>query len=103
MRPKSASQVVLSPHSHHSLRLNLCCFHHLPVAAYSVGTNFCALILTSQNGLTFLPSLLRYVLPQEPLYGKIFAGSAIFLLPPLFALFLIRRHLLTGFGMGAVR
>jgi multiple sugar transport system permease protein len=62
-----------------------------------------ALILTSLNALTFLPSLLRYVLAQGPLYGQIFAGSTIFLLPPLLALFLIRRYLSTGFGMGAVR
>ena len=87
----------------------------VPIAAPAILTTsvlnflFCwneflfALILTSQNALTFLPSLLRYVLPQGPLYGQIFAGSTIFLLPPLFALFLIRRHLSTGFGMGAVR
>jgi ABC-type glycerol-3-phosphate transport system permease component len=87
----------------------------VPIAAPSILTTsvlnflFCwneflfALILNSQNALTFLPSLLRYELPQGPLYGQIFAGSTIFLLPPLFALFLIRRHFSTGFGMGAVR
>jgi hypothetical protein len=87
----------------------------VPIAAPSILTTsvlnflFCwneflfALILTSQNALTFLPSLLRYELPRGPLYGQIFAGSTIFLLPPLFALFLIRRHFSTGFGMGAVR
>ena len=31
-----------------------------------------ALIVTSQDALTFLPLLLRYVLPQGPLYGQIF-------------------------------
>ena len=53
--------------------------------------------------LTFLPLLLRYVLPQGPLYGQIFAGATIFLLPPLIGLIFIRRHLSTAFGMGAVR
>ena len=62
-----------------------------------------ALILTSQKALTFLPLLLRYVLPQGPLYGQIFAGSTIFLLPPLIGLILIRRHLSTAFGLGAVK
>jgi multiple sugar transport system permease protein len=62
-----------------------------------------ALILTSQKALTFLPLLLRYVLPQGPLYGQIFAGATIFLLPPLFGLILIRRHLSTAFGLGAVK
>jgi ABC-type glycerol-3-phosphate transport system permease component len=62
-----------------------------------------ALILTSQQALTFLPLLLRYVLPQGPLYGQIFAGSTIFLIPPLVGLILIRHHLSAAFGLGAVK
>jgi multiple sugar transport system permease protein len=62
-----------------------------------------ALILTSQKALTFLPLLLRYVLPQGPLYGQIFAGATIFLLPPLIGLIIIRRHLSTAFGLGTVK
>lgn len=62
-----------------------------------------ALILTSQDALTFLPLILRYVLPQGPLYGQIFAGSTIFLIPPLIGLILIRRHLSEAFGLGAVK
>ncbi len=62
-----------------------------------------ALILTSQDALTFLPLLLRYVLPQGPLYGQIFAGSAIFLIPPLVGLITIRRHLSEAFGLGTVK
>ena len=87
----------------------------VPIAAPAIMTTavltfiFCwneflfALILTSQNALTFLPLLLRYVLPQGPLYGQIFAGATIFLLPPLIGLIFIRRHLSTAFGMGAVK
>ncbi len=62
-----------------------------------------ALIMTSQNSLTFLPLLLRYVLPQGPLYGQIFAGSTIFIIPPLLALILIRHRLSDAFGLGASR
>jgi multiple sugar transport system permease protein len=62
-----------------------------------------ALILTSKNALTFLPLLLRYVLPQGPLYGKIFAGSTIFLVPPLIAFLLIRGKLSEAFGVGTGR
>jgi ABC-type glycerol-3-phosphate transport system permease component len=87
----------------------------VPIAAPSILTTavltfvFCwneflfALILTSQDALTFLPLLLRYVLPQGPLYGQIFAGSTIFLIPPLVGLVLIRRHLSEAFGLGAVK
>src|SRR5690606_8584951 len=65
----------------------------VPIAAPAILTTsvltfiFCwndclfALILTSQDALTFLPLLLRYVLPQGPLYGQIFAGSSLFLIP----------------------
>ena len=49
-----------------------------------------ALILTSQDALTFLPLLLRFVLPQGPLYGQIFAGATLFLIPPIIALLFIR-------------
>ena len=62
-----------------------------------------ALILTSQDALTFLPLLLRFVLPQGPLYGQIFAGATIFVIPPLIGLILIRRHLSQAFGLGAVK
>ncbi|MBA3519052.1 MAG: carbohydrate ABC transporter permease [Rhizobiales bacterium] len=62
-----------------------------------------ALIVTSQDALTFLPLLLRYVLPQGPLYGQIFAGSTIFMIPPLLALFLIRRRLSEAFGLDTVK
>ncbi len=62
-----------------------------------------ALILTSQKALTFLPLLLRYVLPQGPLYGQIFAGAAIFMIPPLVALILIRHRLSEAFGLEAYK
>ena len=87
----------------------------VPIAAPAIMTTavltfiFCwneflfALILTSQKALTFLPLLLRYVLPQGPLYGQIFAGSTLFLIPPLIGLILIRRHLSAAFGLGAVK
>ena len=58
-----------------------------------------ALIVTSQRSLTFLPLILRYVLPQGPLYGQIFAGTTIFLIPPLLALALIRNRLSVAFGL----
>jgi ABC-type glycerol-3-phosphate transport system permease component len=87
----------------------------VPIAAPAILTTavltfiFCwndflfALILTSQDALTFLPLLLRYVLPQGPLYGQIFAGATLFRVPPLIGLVLIRRHLSTAFGLGAVK
>ena len=62
-----------------------------------------ALIITSQRSLTFLPLVLRYVLPQGPLYGQIFAGTTIFLIPPLLALILIRNRLSTAFGLGGMK
>ena len=58
-----------------------------------------ALIVTSQESLTFLPLLLRYVLPQGPLYGQIFAGATIFIIPPLIALIIIRKRLSEAFGL----
>lgn len=58
-----------------------------------------ALILTSQDALTFLPLLLRFVLPQGPLYGQIFAGATLFLIPPIIALFFIRGRLSEAFGV----
>lgn len=62
-----------------------------------------ALILTDRSALTFLPLITRFVLPQGPLYGQIFAGSTIFLLVPLIALFAIRRRLEASFGVGGVK
>jgi len=62
-----------------------------------------ALIVTSQKSLTFLPLLLRYVLPQGPLYGQIFAGATIFILPPLVALIVIRKRLSEAFGLDTVK
>lgn len=62
-----------------------------------------ALVVTSQNSLTFLPLLLRYVLPQGPLYGQIFAGASIFMIPPLLALILIRKRLSEAFGLDTVK
>jgi len=62
-----------------------------------------SLIVTSQNSLTFLPLLLRYVLPQGPLYGQIFAGATIFVIPPLLALILIRNRLSEAFGLDTVK
>lgn len=62
-----------------------------------------ALIVTSQKSLTFLPLVLRFVLPQGPLYGQIFAGATIFLIPPLLALVLIRNRLSAAFGLEGPR
>jgi ABC-type glycerol-3-phosphate transport system permease component len=62
-----------------------------------------ALIVTSQESLTFLPLLLRYVLPQGPLYGQIFAGATIFIIPPLIALILIRKRLSEAFGLDTIK
>jgi multiple sugar transport system permease protein len=62
-----------------------------------------ALVVTSQKSLTFLPVLLRYVLPQGPLYGQIFAGGTIFILPPLLALLLIRKRLSEAFALETVK
>lgn len=61
-----------------------------------------SLILTDQTALTFLPLLTRFVLPNGPLYGQIFAGATLFLLPPLVALFLIRHRLSEAFGVGLI-
>lgn len=62
-----------------------------------------ALILTDQAALTFLPLVTRFVLPQGPLYGQIFAGSTIFLIIPLLALFAVRRRLEDAFGVSGVK
>lgn len=61
-----------------------------------------ALILTTSDAMTFLPLLTRYVLPDGPLYGQIFAGSTVFLLPPMFGLFLIRSRLSEAFSLGGI-
>ncbi|MFN8592060.1 MAG: carbohydrate ABC transporter permease [Thermomicrobiales bacterium] len=88
---------------------------HVPIAAPGILVTgvlvflFCwneflfALILTDQQALTFLPLLTRFDLPQGPLYGQIFAGSTVFLLPPLIGLLLIRRSLSVAFGVGAFK
>ncbi|MGX7874636.1 carbohydrate ABC transporter permease [Mesorhizobium sp. ORM6] len=87
----------------------------LPIAAAPIFTTavlifcFCwneflfALILTDQKALTFLPLLTRYVLPQGPLYGQIFAGSTIYFAVPIIALALIRRRLEGSFIAGSVK
>ena len=62
-----------------------------------------ALVLTDQHALTFLPMLMRYVPPQGPLYGQIFAGSTIYFVVPIVALALIRRHLEGSFTAGSVK
>lgn len=59
-----------------------------------------SLILTDQSALTFLPLLTRFVLPDRVLYGEIFAGATLFLVPPLVAVFLIRHRLSEAFGVG---
>ena len=61
-----------------------------------------ALILTTQKALTFLPLLTRYVLPQGPQYGQIFAGATIFLIPPMIALLVIRGRLSEAFSLGGI-
>ncbi|WP_158818902.1 carbohydrate ABC transporter permease [Methylocapsa sp. S129] len=87
----------------------------LPIAAPPVLTTavlifcFCwneflfALVLTDQNALTFLPMLMRYVPPQGPLYGQIFAGSTIYFTVPIIAIALIRRQLEGSFSAGSVK
>jgi multiple sugar transport system permease protein len=62
-----------------------------------------ALVLTDRNALTFLPLLMRYVPPQGPLYGQIFAGSTIYFIVPIVALALIRKQLGRGFVAGSVK
>jgi multiple sugar transport system permease protein len=87
----------------------------LPIAAAPIFTTavlifcFCwneflfALVLTDQKALTFLPMLTRFVLPQGPLYGQIFAGSTIYFAVPIIALALIRRRLEGTFTAGSVK
>jgi multiple sugar transport system permease protein len=62
-----------------------------------------ALVLTDSKALTFLPMLTRFVPPQGPLYGQIFAGSTIYFIVPIVALALIRRHLEGSFTAGSVK
>ncbi|TPI67219.1 carbohydrate ABC transporter permease [Mesorhizobium sp. B3-1-3] len=62
-----------------------------------------ALVLTDSHALTFLPMLTRYVPPQGPLYGQIFAGSTIYFAIPIVALTLIRRHLEGSFASGSLK
>ncbi len=66
-----------------------------------------ALILTDRNALTFLPLLTRFVPPQGPLYGQIFAGSTIDFAVPIVTLAMIRSFIsrsalarLRGFVVG---
>ena len=61
-----------------------------------------ALVLTTQDTQTFIPLLTRFVLPQGPQYGQIFAGATIFLIPPLVALLLIRNRLSEAFSLGGI-
>ena len=61
-----------------------------------------ALVLTTQETQTFVPLLTRFVLPQGPQYGQIFAGATIFLIPPLVALLLIRGRLSEAFSLGGI-
>lgn len=62
-----------------------------------------ALVLTDQNALTFLPLLMRFVPPQGPLYGQIFAGSTIYFAVPIIAIALIRKQLEGSFTAGSVK
>jgi ABC-type glycerol-3-phosphate transport system permease component len=87
----------------------------LPIALAPIATTavlvfcFCwneflfALILTDQHALTILPMLTRFVPPQGPLYGQIFAGSTIYFVVPIVALALIRRQLEGSFAKGSVK
>lgn len=87
----------------------------LPIAAPPILTTavlifcFCwneflfALVLTDQSALTFLPMLMRYVPPQGPLYGQIFAGSTIYFAVPIIAIALIRKQLEGSFSAGSVK
>jgi ABC-type glycerol-3-phosphate transport system permease component len=61
-----------------------------------------ALVLTTQDTQTFVPLLTRWVLPQGPQYGQIFAGATIFLIPPMVALLLIRNRLTEAFSLGGI-
>jgi ABC-type glycerol-3-phosphate transport system permease component len=61
-----------------------------------------ALVLTTKETQTFVPLLTRWVLPQGPQYGQIFAGASIFLIPPLVALLLIRNRLTEAFSLGGI-
>ena len=61
-----------------------------------------ALIVTDQKALTFLPYMTRFILPNETLYGQIFAGATFFLLPVFIALVLLRRQISESFGLGIV-
>jgi multiple sugar transport system permease protein len=61
-----------------------------------------ALVLTTNDTQTFVPLLTRWVLPQGPQYGQIFAGATIFLIPPMVALLLIRNRLTKAFSLGGI-
>ncbi len=61
-----------------------------------------ALIVTDQKALTFLPYLTRFILPNETLYGQIFAGSTFFLIPMVISLIILRRQFSKSFGLGIV-
>lgn len=61
-----------------------------------------ALVLTTNQTQTFVPLLTRFVLPQGPQYGQIFAGATIFLIPPMVALLLIRNRLTEAFSLGGI-
>ena len=61
-----------------------------------------ALVLTTKDTQTFVPLLTRWVLPQGPQYGQIFAGASIFLVPPMVALLLIRNRLAEAFSLGGI-
>lgn len=61
-----------------------------------------ALILTTDDAMTFIPLLTRFVLPQGPLYGQIFAGATIFLIPPMLALLVLRNRFTEAFSLGGI-
>lgn len=61
-----------------------------------------ALIITDQRALTFLPYLTRFILPNEILFGQIFAGTTFFLVPVIAALITFRRQISQSFGLGLV-
>ena len=87
----------------------------LPIASAPIMTTavlifcFCwneflfALVLTDQKALTFLPLLTRFIPPQGPLYGQIFAGSTLYFAVPIVALALIRRRLEGMFTAGSIK
>ena len=62
-----------------------------------------ATLLMTGDGMTFIPLITRFVLPQGPLYGQIFAGATVFLLPPMVALLLIRNRLSEAFSLGGIQ